>query len=68
LDAKPLERKIADQLIDLSLKCRFYHSAKDAEDQLLEVSYLVLFVAVILAELALAVFVLLELNRTFSTG
>jgi len=50
------------QAVQLSI-----HS-KDAEDQLLEASYLVLLVAVILAGLALTVFVLLELYTTFSSG
>lgn len=43
-------------------------SSKDAEDQLLEASYLMLFVAVISAELALIIYVLLELYATFSGG
>ena len=42
-------------------------SSKDAEDQLLETSYLVLLIAVILAGLALTIFVLLELYATFSS-
>jgi hypothetical protein len=41
-------------------------SSKDVEDQLLETSYLVLLVAVILAGLALTTYVLLELYTTFS--
>lgn len=41
-------------------------SSKDAEDQLLEISYITLFVAVILAGLALMIFVLLEIFATFS--
>ncbi len=43
-------------------------SSKDAEDQLLEISYLTLFIAVILAGLALTIFVLLEIFATFSLG
>jgi hypothetical protein len=43
-------------------------SSKDAEDQLLEASYLMLFIAVIAAELALMIFVLLELIATISAG
>jgi hypothetical protein len=50
------------QMVQLSI------SSKDAEDQLLEASYLILFVAVILAELALITFVLLEFYATFSKG
>lgn len=42
--------------------------SKEAEDQLLETSYLVLLIAVILAGLALTTFVLLELYATFSSG
>lgn len=42
--------------------------SKDSEDQLLETSYLVLLIAVILAGLALTTFVLLELYTTFSSG
>ena len=49
------------QAIQLSI------SSKDVEDRLLETSYLVLLVAVILAGLALTVFVLLELYATFSS-
>ncbi len=41
-------------------------SSKDAEDRLLEVSYLTLFIAVILAGLALTIFVFLEIFATFS--
>jgi hypothetical protein len=41
-------------------------TSKDAEDQLLEASYLMLFVAVILAGLALWIFVLVELFAAFS--
>jgi hypothetical protein len=43
-------------------------SSKDAEDRLLETSYLMLFIAVIAAELALLIFVLLELRKTISGG
>jgi hypothetical protein len=43
-------------------------SSKYAEDQLLEVSYLVLFIAVLFAGLALAIYVFLELYVTFSAG
>jgi hypothetical protein len=43
-------------------------SSKDAEDRLLETSYLVLLTAVVLAGLALTIFVLLELFATFSSG
>jgi hypothetical protein len=42
--------------------------SKDEEDRLLETSYLVLLIAVILAGMALAIFVLLNLYATFSTG
>jgi hypothetical protein len=41
-------------------------SSKNAEDQLLEISYLTLFIAVILAGLALTIFVLLEIIATIS--
>ena len=50
------------QAIQLSI------SSKDAEDRLLETSYLVLLIAVVLAGLALTIFVLLELYATFSSG
>ena len=45
---------------------RLSFSSKDAEDQLLEISYLTLFIAVILAGLALTIFVLLEILATIS--
>lgn len=50
------------QMVQLSI------SSKDAEDQLLEESYLTLFVAVLLAGLALTIFVLLEVYTTLSSG
>lgn len=50
------------QVVQLSI------SSKDLEDQLLEASYLTLFVAVLLAGLALTIYVLLELYATFSPG
>ncbi len=43
-------------------------SSKDAEDQLLEISYLTLFLGVILAGLALTIFVLLEIFATIKMG
>lgn len=50
------------QAVQLSL------SSKDAEDQLLEVSYLTLFVAVVLAGLAMTGFVLVEIYAALSSG
>ncbi len=47
------------QVIHLSI------SSKDAEDQLLEASYLTLFIGVIMAGLALAIFVLLAVYASF---
>ena len=48
------------QVVQLSI------SSRDAEDRLLEASYLVLMVAVVSAGLALTGFVLLELTAAFS--
>lgn len=42
-------------------------SSRDVEDRLLETSYLVLLIAVVLAGLAMTVFVLMELYTTFSS-
>jgi hypothetical protein len=52
---------LVKQAVQLSI------SSKDAEDRLLEASYLILFVAVILAGLALTGFVILEAFAAFST-
>lgn len=43
-------------------------TSKDGEDQLLEISYLTLFIAVIFAGIALTIFVLLEVYAAFSSG